>query len=39
MFLDDKEKEDSPGNISMNYIDTAEPIGSRNIARKHELGD
>jgi heat-inducible transcriptional repressor len=37
MFLDDRKKRILQAIID-DYIDTAEPIGSRTIARKHELG-
>lgn len=37
MFLDDRKKRILRAIID-DYIDTAEPIGSRTIARKHELG-
>ena len=37
MFLDDRKRRILQAIID-DYIDTAEPIGSRTIARKHELG-
>lgn len=37
MFLDDRKRKILQAIID-DYIDTAEPIGSRTIARKHELG-
>ncbi|MCX7923210.1 MAG: heat-inducible transcriptional repressor HrcA [Clostridia bacterium] len=37
MFLDDRKRRILQAIID-DYIDTAEPIGSRSIARKHELG-
>ena len=37
MFLDDRKKRILRAIID-DYIETAEPIGSRSIARKHEIG-
>jgi len=37
MLLDDRKKRILRAIID-DYIDTAEPVGSRTIARKHELG-